>query len=188
MRHGLLAAGLASCLVHGALLLAHAPWQASGPTDAAMRNETPLAARLHPAQLVGSPPQEEATPAPTPARRGSPQGTGRESSARNTPVTPQEMHYWPADSLERRPVPVSAPDSRWLEGADLPAANVRLRLYIDAEGRVRRTEIVADDAEAWAPVRRMFEETRFLPGRRAGESVPSWLEIELDFLELRRVL
>lgn len=90
--------------------------------------------------------------------------------------------------MEQQPVPVSAPDINWLEGSDLPTANVRVRLYIDTEGEVRRVQIMAENAGEWAPLQRMFERTRFLPGRRANANVASWLEIEVEVLELLRVL
>lgn len=96
--------------------------------------------------------------------------------------------YWPPDSLERKPMPVSAPDAHMLEGFFLPAEMIHLRLFIDERGVVRSVTVKAPAATAWAPVTRMFEATRFLPGQRAGQNVASWVEIEVNVSDLVRVL
>jgi len=75
-----------------------------------------------------------------------------------------------------------------LEGYVLPSSLVRLRLFIDARGVVHSVTVKAPDAADWSPLQRMFEATRFIPGRRGGQDVASWVEIEVNVSDLVRVL
>ncbi len=99
--------------------------------------------------------------------------------------------YWPAAMLERTPVPVSAPDTRMLQGADLPAGMLRIELFIDSAGHVRAVRAAQQagqmPGELPAPIADMFLATRFLPGQRGGLDVPSRVTLEISIQDLLRI-
>jgi hypothetical protein len=90
--------------------------------------------------------------------------------------------FWPADQLDRRALPVAAPETSMLDGAQLSGLPLRLRLFIDAQGRVVAVQpqhITPDDEAALPRLRAMFCATAFVPGRLQGRDVPSFTDIEL---------
>ena len=97
--------------------------------------------------------------------------------------------YFPAQDLDIIPMPVSAPDSRQLDGMVLNEVQVGVKLYIDASGQVRQVAVAVPDDEqpAAGPLRRMFENTAFVPGRKGGKAVASVLAIQIGVQELGRV-
>ncbi len=99
--------------------------------------------------------------------------------------------YWPAAMLERSPVPVSAPDTRMLQGADLPAGTLRIELFIDSAGQVRVVRPAQQagqmPAELPEPIVDMFLATRFLPGQRGGLDVPSRVTLEISIQDLLHI-
>lgn len=99
--------------------------------------------------------------------------------------------YLPANSLDIVPMPVTAPDSRDLDGMTLSVSPVDVRLYVDATGAVRKVVVQVPEAEQASarPLREMFRNTRFVPGRRQGKAVPSVLALRIrlsDLLSIRR--
>ncbi|GAA5157939.1 hypothetical protein GCM10025770_01860 [Viridibacterium curvum] len=93
--------------------------------------------------------------------------------------------YLPADQLEYTPVPVSAPDYDSLPGANPSQTAMRVRLYVDESGTVQAVHplrLDPRDREFLVSLRRMFEATRYLPGRRQGVPVSSYIDLELEFV------
>lgn len=101
--------------------------------------------------------------------------------------------YLAAKALDIIPMPVTAPDSRYLDGMTLDVFGlVGVKLYVDAKGKVQKVVIdVPDKAqEAAEPIRTMFSNTAFVPGRLHGKAVPSVLAIQIrvsDLLSVRRI-
>jgi hypothetical protein len=89
--------------------------------------------------------------------------------------------FKPSRDLDRAAVPRSAPDVSMLEGLHFSGLPMRLRLYVDATGKV--VDVVAlqtaDDDEVLDRVRHMFLSTAFIAGRLRGEDVASYKDLEL---------
>lgn len=188
MRGGLLAGFLISGGLHGGLML----WAPSRP---AIQGAIPaiVRARLETALPLSSAHATELAPAALPAatprlsRRPAVVHAGVGADAGNGGRVAYVRAYWPSDLLDSEPVPVSAPDAGELADGEFPPSTVRLRLFIGVDGSVEDVRMEGGDA-GWEPVRRMFFATRFLPGRRAGHDVASWVEVELCVGDLVRQL
>lgn len=91
--------------------------------------------------------------------------------------------FYPSHQLDRRPVPVSAPNPRkYLAWLDIPPVPFRLRLFVDAAGEV--VDVVGDfpgcfEEKHIAAIERMFRATTFVPGNVDARDVPSYLDIEI---------
>ncbi|MDO6386587.1 hypothetical protein [Uliginosibacterium sp. 31-12] len=169
-----LAALALSALLHAGGLWG---WRASSP-------QTGPAAATPPTQpLLGR--FVAATPPPSTAPAAQPAQPAGASSTSSTSADPA---YWPAEALQQLPLPVSAPDVALLEGSELSAEHLRLRLYISATGAVDEVEVLGAEAGDVQPLRRMFQRTRFLPARRGGHEVASQMDIEIKLSELLRVI
>ena len=85
-------------------------------------------------------------------------------------------------------MPVSAPDPRkYLAGIDIPPIPFRVRLLIDASGKVVSVEgdFASSPIEPHiGAIQRMFLATTFIPGNLAGRDVPSYMDIELELADL----
>ena len=90
--------------------------------------------------------------------------------------------YLPSNMLERRATPVSEPDIAELQGVTTSGLPVRLRIFINRFGQVVEVEafeVGPLDDDFSIALREMFLRTAFLPGRRDGVDVASYLDIEL---------
>lgn len=172
-------------------VLALAMWPKAGaverrPAALAQPGGTVLV-RAFAAQVPPATRPPENTPA-MPVRTPSPDATRRPTPpaamAQTEPAAPPGP-FLPASGLDRRPTPVSAPDTRWLDalanqtGSGLP---LRLRLFITAAGEVVEVEPVQVselDTFALPALQAMFRDTAFLPGRVQGRDVASQIELEL---------
>jgi hypothetical protein len=86
----------------------------------------------------------------------------------------------PAALLDRSPLPVSAPDERWLDGTVSSGLPLQIRLLIDAQGQVLSVtaDEVQDIDQPWfQQVQAMLLATRFLPGQLHGMAVPTRLDL-----------
>lgn len=173
-----------------ALVLRHLP----GPGAAVVDVPPTIAVRTITASTTAEAPMQ-----PDPARTAPPRlapNPARAATARRpasspapVPASPTDrVSHWPADQLDRRPVPVSAPpdpgdDDDVLATLPLSGRPLRLRLYIDARGRVEAVEpVVVDafDADTLLPrLQAMFLRTAYVPGLRHGHEVASVSEIEV---------
>jgi len=100
-----------------------------------------------------------------------------------TPAPPEQgPHYWPAEQLTWPALPRSAPDTALLDGQALSGLPLRLRLYIDATGRVQRVEalqIAMQDRPALSALQAMFLNTAYSPGRLHNHDVASYTDLVL---------
>ena len=99
----------------------------------------------------------------------------------------RDSPYWPTDQLELPPLPRSAPDASGLVGVIASGSPIRLRLYVDASGIVANVDVLQaneQDADVVKRMQAMFYDTRFLPGRRAGIDVASFIDIEVSVADL----
>ena len=89
--------------------------------------------------------------------------------------------YLPPTELDRTALPRSAPDLSMLEGLPFCGLPLRLRLFVDRAGTVDDVTVLqtSDDEAVTERVRQMFLRTAFVAGRRHGEDVASYKDIEL---------
>jgi hypothetical protein len=94
--------------------------------------------------------------------------------------------YLPANSLDIIPMPITRPDSRYLDGMVLNESPVAAKVYVDATGRVQNVVVRVPESEqdAAGPLRTMFEETRFIPGRKDGKAVPSVMDVQINISDV----
>ena len=92
--------------------------------------------------------------------------------------------------MDQVAVPVSDPDLTILTKVQATGMPVRLRLFIDAYGTIKDIQVVqADgiDEITIEQLKQMFYATKFIPGRRNGKDMPSYLDIELSIADLGRI-
>jgi hypothetical protein len=106
----------------------------------------------------------------------------RPEHATSPPKAISTSKYIAASELDVAPVARSTPDESVLIGIAASGLPVRLRVYVGSEGTVSHVEVLqgaqVDDAFADA-VRSMLIATAFVPGRRAGIDVASYLDVEV---------
>jgi len=115
------------------------------------------------------------------------------SGTAEPPALPLEepARYFSNRLLDQPTVPASGPDpDTYLKGkTDLPIFPVRLRLYVDSLGTVRKVELRAPEhlpSEKLDPIRDMLMATRFIPGQIKQTRLPSYLDIEIDVSDYAR--
>ncbi len=89
------------------------------------------------------------------------------------PMLPSEQRpsanaHLPTHVLDVSPVPVSAPDERHVEDGHRSGLPIRVRLFIEDDGKVSDALVldpVPGDEQAAQSVLQMFRETAFIPGR-----------------------
>jgi hypothetical protein len=92
------------------------------------------------------------------------------------------VRHLPPSALDRPPLPLSAPDETLLDAVAATGMPVRLRLYIETDGRVSTVQVLAAsefDREAAARMQQMFLATAFMPGRVDGRDVASFMDVEV---------
>lgn len=94
--------------------------------------------------------------------------------------------YLPASTLDIIPMPITRPDSKYLEGMVLNESPVAVKVYVDATGRVQNVSVQVPESEQESarPLRTMFEETRFIPGRKDGKAVPSVMDVQINISDV----
>lgn len=198
--------GAISLLLHAVALWGLAGIVSLGGDASTYRTPRPLFANLKTASAPStSQPAETAAPVTetqSPASTSSPQATERPSQTDTSatrppdpvgagaptanPPAPDFSDYLPASLLDVPPMPVSAPDTHYLDGMLLDAAKMTVHLYIDAHGAVRDVliDLPEDQQEAAEPIRTMFLVTTFVPGRKNRMDVPSVIDLQIDLSDL----
>ncbi len=90
--------------------------------------------------------------------------------------------FYAGSELQRRPVPVSAPDIRRSTHLDAEFGMARLVLFIDASGHVVRIRVASShgfSARDLHRLRDLFVATRFFPGYRNAAPVASRIDIRI---------
>ena len=98
--------------------------------------------------------------------------------------------FLPSSEMDLGAVPVSEPDSRFLVGVKSGGSPIRLRLYVDKYGVVKDIHVLqADDTDRLAVERleAMFYATTFIPARRDGMDMSSYMDIELNITDFTGV-
>jgi len=119
---------------------------------------------------------------PTPRSRPANQPADIRDSAHST--------FLPSDVMDQVAVPVSDPDLTILTKVQATGMPVRLRLFIDAYGTIKDIQVVQADGiddTTIEQLKQMFYATKFIPGRRNGKDMPSYLDIELSIADLGRI-
>lgn len=169
------AALVATLALHGLLLAA--PWRpAHEPIPAPLvREPAPLLVTL-----LAEPAALGATPLVVPV----PDDGARRAPRPPPPPPPEELPVAPALAPDRPALAVTAPNLGPLAAFRAPSAPIRLRLHIDASGRVDEVEVLDVAPDDIAFVERLAEilrATPHIPARRGGQDVASTKEIRLDF-------
>ncbi|HEX7641409.1 MAG TPA: hypothetical protein VF472_04265 [Burkholderiaceae bacterium] len=89
----------------------------------------------------------------------------------------------PPEQLDSRPVFMFDPDYSLLDGLAANAEPIRLRLYVDESGKLQDIGILHEaerDSRVGVRLRAMFSIARFLPGRKNGRYVSSYMDIEIE--------
>ncbi|WP_061534320.1 hypothetical protein [Collimonas arenae] len=98
--------------------------------------------------------------------------------------------FLPSSEMDLGAVPVSEPDSRLLVGVESSGLPIRLRLYVDKYGVVKDIHVLqVDDMDAPAVERleSMFYATTFIPARREGRDMSSYMDIEVNIADFNGV-
>ncbi|WP_442781968.1 hypothetical protein [Collimonas fungivorans] len=98
--------------------------------------------------------------------------------------------FLPSSEMDLGAVPVSEPDSHFLAGVKSSGSPIRLRLYVDKYGVVKDIHVLqADDTDGVAVERvlAMFYATPFIPARREGIDMSSYMDIELNITDFTGV-
>lgn len=129
-------------------------------------------------------------PPPREVSKGGAESTIDTVAADSERHSTEPARYFSNRLLERPTVPASGPDpERFLKGRKLPKYLIRLRLYVDALGTVRKIDLrepefaPPEDVEA---IKAMFMATRFIPGDVKGTRLPSYQDIEIDVSDYSR--
>ena len=167
------AAGAALALHAAAALWLDAPDPAV--TRPPLRPAAPVTLRLveAPAPPAGEAPPAEPPPPPHPSN----------TPARREPAQPAAEVCPSAAGLDRIALPYSQPDWQALDGSLPSGRSLRLRLHIDALGRVRRIDAVeaaAEDSDLLPRLRSLLSATRYVPARQAGQDVASCLDLSIE--------
>jgi hypothetical protein len=198
-------AGSVSLLVHAVIwgALALQPAQEGLPTGHVAAHDT-LSARLITANDPTLPQQAETAPvlpiqqntqtppaplSPQTTTANAPQPDTPDALPGNTPMPSPLGAYLSADKVDVAPVPVSAPDTRSLQGMVVPHPQVGLRIYVDAWGKVQEVMVKVPDEDriAYEPLRQMFFATGFIPGRKDRQDVATYLDIEINISDVIRL-
>ena len=126
--------------------------------------------------------------APTLAQKAD--GTEIEKNDSKKGTNPSLPYYFPSYLLDRVPVPISAPNpAEHLMSSAVPIIPIRLRLYIDAFGKVTNIDTLSVDINNEPLVeslKNMFYATSFIAGNRRGNDVASYVDIEVGLSEAER--
>jgi hypothetical protein len=101
---------------------------------------------------------------------------------------PASREHLPTSALDVGPMPRSSPDERHVENVHKSGLPIRIRLFVEDDGRVSATEVlsvVTGDEDVAQSVILMFQETAFIPGRLNGRDVASFIDIEIVLDSIR---
>lgn len=166
----------------GHLLLMNG-WRAPTPSPPAAVE--PIHVRLEPrsgGRQLSPPP---ARPLSTPA---APEHITPEPAPQAAPASRVDRPFLPPSGLDQPALPKSGPEIEALDDIPTTGMIIRLRLYIDETGVVRRVDpltFAPDDETAVRQLQQVFLATTFLAGQHQGQYVRSYLDIEITPNPLR---
>ncbi|MBC3862544.1 hypothetical protein H8K32_10570 [Undibacterium jejuense] len=99
--------------------------------------------------------------------------------------------YMPSSEMDIPAVPVSEPNFETVQFQHHVLMPVRLRIYVDAKGLVKDVRLLDDGgatAETLDQLQAVFYATRFIPGRRYGRDMSSYMDLEINLNDLVLIL
>lgn len=180
----LVACTLMVTTAHAALIVAWAQGSVKAIPPGASPERPAFSLTLLGPERVARPalsPVESSRPRAVARRPRKLRGNGAEPSDTSRTDLPVPTAYRSPSELDGPVRARSAPDLSML--ADLPWSGLplRLRLFIDREGRVVDTQVLqsSEADEVTSLVRQMFQATGFTPGLMHAEPVPSYKDVEI---------
>lgn len=175
----LAAAIAASVLLHTLLVAGLAPLTGERvDIGDALSRANPLRASLSPASA-----REAEIPAP--GAEAPPAGAAGPASTEPPPVLPRPTSYYSTRELDVRPGIMTRVEPEYPEAAArrFLSGSVQLQLYIEADGRVSRVEILRADPPGYfeESATRAFGAARFSPGMKDGRPVAAQMTLEVSF-------
>lgn len=129
--------------------------------------------------IVGAPPSIASKP-PLEENQSARSRQERNALETTASVPPAPVFYGPQE-VDKGALPYSAPDPDLLAGVAASGVPIRVRLYIDASGKVSAVEklqALADDQQALERIEAMLRSTSFMPARLKGADVNSYQDLE----------
>lgn len=98
--------------------------------------------------------------------------------------------WYPAQVLSRMPHPITQFAPRSVPGDDGSGGRISVRLWIDEAGNLDRVSLLGSELpkEFEEAALTAFRNMRFRPGEIDGVPVKSWVDIVIEYAELRRSL
>ncbi|MFZ6754307.1 hypothetical protein ACO0KY_13125 [Undibacterium sp. Dicai25W] len=99
--------------------------------------------------------------------------------------------YLPSIDMDIAAIPVSAPDFDAVPQIQQLLIPIRLRIYVDSKGTVKDIRVLqvgSANSEVLDQLQAAFYKTKFIPGRRKGVDMPSYMDLEINFSELDLVV
>jgi protein TonB len=122
---------------------------------------------------------------PAPGAEAPPAGAAGPASTEPPPVLPRPTSYYSTRELDVRPGIMTRVEPEYPEAAArrFLSGSVRLQLYIEADGRVSRVEILRADPPGYfeESAMRAFGAARFSPGMKDGRPVAAQMTLEVSF-------
>jgi hypothetical protein len=100
-----------------------------------------------------------------------------------TPINPF-ADYLSEHDVEMKALPTNNIDETKLEGVFISGLPIKMRLYINNEGRVVKVDklnVLAQDRPLQAALEKILREMPFFPAKKNGVSVNSYQEIAFEF-------
>lgn len=101
----------------------------------------------------------------------------------STPINPF-ADYLSEREVEMKALPTNNIDETKLEGVFISGWPIKMRLYINNEGRVVKVDklnVLAQDLPLQAALEKILQEMPFFPAKKNGVSVNSYQEIAFEF-------
>ena len=99
--------------------------------------------------------------------------------------------YMPSSEMDIPAVPVSEPSFETVQFQHQVLMPVRLRIYVDSKGLVKDVRLLdagGAAVETLDQLQAVFYATRFIPGRRYGRDMPSYMDLEINLNDLMLIL
>lgn len=98
--------------------------------------------------------------------------------------------WYPANSLSRMPHPITQFTPKSVPGDDGSGGKISVRLWIDETGNLDHLVLLGSDLpkEFEEAALTAFHNMRFRPGEIDGTPVKAWVDIVIEYADLRRLL
>jgi TonB family protein len=129
-----------------------------------------------------------AIPIPDQAEKTPPESRAVPHTFRDNNAFSLAPNYYPAHDLSQMPAPLGTLQPKPISGDDGIGGKLSIRLWIDAAGKPDRVGLLASELpSAFADaVLDAFRDMHFVPGKINGVAVPAWVDIEVEYRDLRR--